>query len=101
MSRKIMLLSTSTVHGSSFLEYCLDEVSEHFSNTDEIVFIPYARPSGISHDEYTNLVREKLSAVGKTVKGIHEFESAKEAVANAKGLYIGGGNTFLLLKQLF
>ncbi len=101
MPGKILLLSTSTIHGSSFLEYCLDEVKEHFSNTDEILFVPFARPSGISHDEYTELVRGKLELIGKTVRGIHEFDDPLKAVEDAKGIYVGGGNTFLLLRELY
>ena len=39
--------------------------------------------------------------IGKTVRGIHEFENPKEAIKNAKGIYTGGGNTFVLVNQLY
>ena len=35
------------------------------------------------------------------VKGIHEFENPKEAINNAAGIFVGGGNTFELVSQLY
>jgi dipeptidase E len=35
------------------------------------------------------------------VKGIHEFENPVEAIENAEGIFTGGGNTFLLVSQLY
>ena len=51
--KNIIIASTSTIHGGSYLEYLLDELKVHFKNCKTILFIPYARPSGITHDEYT------------------------------------------------
>lgn len=99
--KNIIIASTSTVHGSGSLEYLLEELSVFFKNTNEIIFIPYARPSGISHDEYTLKVNEAFSKIGKTAKGIHEFENPAEAIKQAKGIFVGGGNTFVLLNQLY
>jgi dipeptidase E len=42
---------------------------------------------------------EKL--LGYEVEGIHETTNAVEAVKNAEAIYIGGGNTFQLLKTLY
>ena len=99
--KRILIASTSTIHGSGYLEYILKELSEFFKNSSEILFIPYARPGGISHDDYTDKAREVFAKIGKTVKGIHEFENAKEAVKNATGIFTGGGNTFVLVNQLY
>ena len=101
MARNLLLLSTTTVHGSAFMEYCLNVIADHFDHTDKVLFIPYARPSGISHDEYTSMVSEKMAMIGKEVKGIHEFSNPKEAIEKYNAVYIGGGNTFLLLKELY
>jgi dipeptidase E len=48
----MIIASTSTLHNSGYLEYLLPELSIHFK-TAKRFFIPYARPSGITHDEYT------------------------------------------------
>ncbi|WP_406026767.1 dipeptidase PepE [Winogradskyella sp.] len=97
----MLIASTSTIHGSGYLEYLLDRLKIHFKSTEEILFIPYARPRGISHNEYTTIAVKAFKNIGKTVKGIHEFESPETAITNAKGIFVGGGNTFVLVSQLY
>lgn len=99
--KSIIIASTSTVHGSGSLEYLLDELKTHFKSVNEILFIPYARPGGISHDEYTAKVAKPFKKIGKTVKGIHTFSDPKKAIKDAKGIFTGGGNTFVLVNQLY
>lgn len=96
----IILASTSTLFGGNYLEYLKSEIQNLFRETDEIIFIPYARPGGISHEEYTKKAREFFTQINIKVKGLHEFEDKIEAVNNAKGIFTGGGNTFLLVKTL-
>jgi dipeptidase E len=99
--KQILIASTSTVHGSRFLEYLLDVLKIHFRDVETVLFIPYARPSGMSHDAYTEVVQLAFSKIGKTVKGLHEFENPKDALKNAEGIFTGGGNTFVLVDQLY
>jgi len=98
--KKIIIASTSTLHGGSYLEYILPTLKSHFENCQEIVFIPYARPGGITHDEYTQKVAETFKTINISVKGLHEFDNPIEALEKAQGIFTGGGNTFLLVKQL-
>ncbi|MCE2496776.1 MAG: dipeptidase PepE [Flavobacteriales bacterium] len=98
---RLLIISTSTIHGKAYLEYILDEVKDFFSGVEEIVFVPYARPSGVSHDDYTAAAAKAFSKIGIEVKGMHEFDDPVEAIHRAAGTFIGGGNTFLLLKQLW
>jgi len=99
--KKIIIASTSTLHNGEYLDYLLPKLALHFKGIEEIVFIPYARPSGISHDEYTQKVAIAFSKINIQVRGIHEFENATEAIKQAKGIFTGGGNTFLLVSQLY
>lgn len=99
--KSIIIASTSTLHGGEYLEYLLPTLQEHFKNCKSILFIPYARPGGISHDEYTQKAVEAFSKINIEVKGIHEFENPLDAVKNAEGIFTGGGNTFLLVTQLY
>ena len=99
--KKILIASTSTIHGSSFLDYLLSDLEEHFKDTTEVLFIPYARPGGISHEDYTKKAQGAFKKINKTLKGLHEFTNAKEALNNAKGIFVGGGNTFVLVNQLY
>ena len=99
--KKIIIASTSTLHGGGYLEYILPTLKEHFKGCRSLLFIPYARPGGISHDDYTKKVSDTFATLGVTVKGIHEFENPEEAVSNAEAIFTGGGNTFLLVSQLY
>ncbi|WET04456.1 dipeptidase PepE [Flavobacterium sp. YJ01] len=99
--KSIIIASTSTLHGGGYLEYILPVLQSHFKNCKSILFIPYARPSGISHDEYTQKAKEAFAKIDIEVKGIHEFENPQDAVKNAEGIFTGGGNTFLLVTQLY
>ncbi|WP_298512454.1 dipeptidase PepE [uncultured Kordia sp.] len=99
--KNIIVASTSTVHGSGYLAYLLDNLTSFYKDTEEILFIPYARPGGITHDEYTAAAAKAFEAIGKKVRGIHEFENPIQAIADAKGIFTGGGNTFLLVSQLY
>ena len=99
--KNIIIASTSTLHGGDYLDYLLPELQSFFSNVKELLFIPYARPSGISHEDYTKKVSEAFTKINISVKGIHEFENPIEAVEKAQGIFTGGGNTFLLVSQLY
>ena len=96
----ILLASTSTLFGGNYLEYITDEIAQLFEGISEIVFIPYARPSGISHEKYTANAADFFKTLNIQVKGLHEFENPVSALNNAKGYFTGGGNTFLLVKML-
>lgn len=99
--KSIIIASTSTLHGGGYLEYILPVLQTHFKNCKTLLFIPYARPSGISHDEYTQKAKEAFAKINIDVKGIHEYENPQDAVKNAEGIFTGGGNTFLLVTQLY
>ncbi|MFA9195247.1 dipeptidase PepE [Flavobacterium sp. FBOR7N2.3] len=99
--KNLLLASTSTLHGSDYLDYLLPELKLHFENCKTVLFIPYARPSGISHEEYTQKTALAFAKINITIKGIHEFEDPALAVQNAEGIFTGGGNTFLLVSQLY
>jgi len=97
----MIIASTSTVFGSDYLEYLSNDLTAFFSDVNNIVFIPYARPGGISHDAYTENVVNAFNKLNKSVKGIHTFKNPVEAIKNAEAIFVGGGNTFVLLNQLY
>ncbi len=99
--KKLLIASTSTVHGKGYLEYILPQLSEFFKGVPEILFIPYARPSGLTHDEYTSRAQQGFEKINIKIRGIHEYINAIDAVNNAKAIFVGGGNTFLLVQQLY
>ncbi len=99
--KNLIVASTSTVFGGKYLDYLSEEIKELYSETEEVIFIPFARPSGITHDEYTEKASSAFNAIGKKLIGLHTFKNPIEAIKNAKGIFTGGGNTFLLVQQLY
>ncbi len=99
--KQLIIASTSTLHGGDYLAYLLPTLAVHFKDCQEILFIPYARPGGVSHEDYTATVRLAFAKIAKTVRGLHEFENPVEAIQKAQGIFTGGGNTFLLVTQLY
>ncbi|MGI9530228.1 dipeptidase PepE [Lutimonas sp.] len=98
--KKMIVASTSTLHGGGFLEYLIPRLTIHFQGISQLLFIPYARPGGISHDAYTEIVQNALKHLNFEVKGIHEFADPLEAIKKAEAFYVGGGNTFVLVDTL-
>lgn len=101
MSVNILLISSSKVHGAEYLAHAEEQLRRLFAGRDEILFIPYARPSGVTHEEYTARVRVRFEDMGMRLRGIHEAASPREAVRQATGVFVGGGNTFVLLRTLY
>jgi dipeptidase E len=98
--KNIVLASTSTLFGETYLAYLKPIIQELFEGVSEIIFIPFARPGGISHDDYTLKAAEAFKELNIEVKGLHTFTNPEAAIKDAKGFFTGGGNTFLLVKQL-
>lgn len=99
--KNAIIASTSTIHGGQYLEYLLPKLKILFADCKSILFIPYARPGGISHTDYTSKAALALQKIGIEVKGIHEFEYPIDAILKAEGIFVGGGNTFVLVAQLY
>ena len=99
--KKALIASTSTVFGGTFLDYLLPTLIEHFATVSNLVFIPFARPGGISHEAYTEKIKPFFKQLNIEVKGIHEFENPIEAIQNAEAIFTGGGNTFVLVDMLY
>lgn len=99
--KKMLIASTSTVHGTAYLEYILPELKCFFNGVEELLFIPYARPGGISYDDYTTVAKKAFSKINISLKGIHEFDNPIDAVKKAQGIFTGGGNTFELVSKLY
>lgn len=52
-------------------------------------------------DKYTEDVSKKFSSWGFKVSGVHQESDPVAAVNTAEAIFIGGGNTFQLLKGLY
>ena len=122
-NRNLLLVSNSkTQTDPRFLGYCEREVQEHFKGVQTVLFIPYAEPSAVNsialnarrarnepldipyskerRDVYTDYLRGRFQQMGFNLVGIHEQDNPIQAIKKAQAVYIGGGNTFDLLRTL-
>lgn len=99
--RNMIIASTSTIYGGKYLDYLLSEIKGLFQHSDTVIFIPFARPGGISYDEYTTKASSAFEQIGKKLIGLHTLKNPIEAIKNAGGVFTGGGNTFVLVKTLY
>ncbi|MGI5470481.1 dipeptidase PepE [Streptomyces sp. CA-132043] len=93
---KLLLLSNSTAPGREYLVHARDAIAEHLRGVSELLFVPYALAD---HDGYTAKVAAFMETLGIRVRGVHTGDP-RQLVARAEAVFIGGGNSFRLLKSL-
>jgi len=95
--RRLLLVSNSTLHGSGYLDHAEKEIRELVGSGNRIVFVPYA-----VHDLRTYAVKaeERFRDMGLSLISIHDVSNMPRAVEEAEAIFVGGGNTFRLLKGL-
>jgi dipeptidase E len=98
VKRKILLLSTSTLFGGGYLDYAEAEIRDFLSAVGEVLFIPFALRN---QDGYAERTPARLGRMGYKVTSLHQVADARGSVEKAEAIFIGGGNTFRLLKMLY
>jgi len=96
--KRLLLLSSSTVHGSGYLEYATTEIRDFLGNAERLVFVPFALHD---RDGYAATARRRFQQMGYELSSLHSAADPKAAVKEADAIFIGGGNTFRLLKELY
>ena len=69
-----------------------------FGDVGRLLFVPYALRD---HDGYVKVMTERGLHAGYELDGIHHHADPVRAVEEARGIFIGGGNTFRLLNDLY
>jgi dipeptidase E len=98
MSKRLLLLSSSRVHGSGYLDHAESEIRDFLHGVSRVLFVPFALRD---QDGYTNTARTCFQRMGLLLDSLHEARDPKQAVQAAEAMFIGGGNTFRLLKRLY
>lgn len=99
-NRRLMLISNSFCFGQGYLDHCAEAIKLFLGPITTLLFIPYALKDW---DKYTQIARERFAKMGITVIGIHENADVThfKALQRAEAVFIGGGNTFRLLAQMY
>ena len=99
--QRLLLISNSTLHGSGYLDHAEQEIRDVLGTIKRVLFIPFALHD---RDAYAEQARKRFEAMGYGLDSIHEARDAKSAgdkVGDAEAIFIGGGNTFRLLDNLY
>jgi dipeptidase E len=87
---RLLLISSSNVHGFGYLDQPEPFIRAHFGSIRTVAFIPFAVQDNAG---YTAKIRERLGAMGYDIVSYDQLD-------RAEGVFVGGGNTFRLLKTL-
>jgi dipeptidase E len=97
MARRLVLISTSTVFGTRYLEHAYPELRDGLGAAGRVLFVPYALKD---HDGYAAKARAAFEEMGYGLVSLHEASDRRRAIEEAEAVFCGGGNTFRLLKTL-
>ena len=97
MARRLVLISTSTVFGTRYLEHAFPELRDALGSVSRVLFIPHALQD---RDGYAAKARPAFEEMGYGLDSLHEAFDPRRAVERAEAIFCGGGNTFRLLKAL-
>ena len=88
---RLLLISSSNVHGYGYLDHAEPDIKRFLGSIRRVAFIPYAAND---HAGYTANVRERLGRMGFDVLPVERLDEGE-------AIFVGGGNTFRLLKALY
>ncbi len=97
-NKRVLLISNSTLHGHGYLDHVEGKIRDFLGPARSVVFAPYA-----VHDRqgYAARARERFRAMGCTLESLHDVSNPRRAIEEADAIFVGGGNTFRLLKALY
>ena len=97
-NKRVLLLSTSRLYGSGYLDHAEDEIRSFLGNRKRVLFVPFAIQD---HDDYASATQKRFAEMGYELTSIHTATDPVQAVKETDAVSIGGGNTFRLLKALY
>jgi dipeptidase E len=93
-----LLLGSGGFRTPERVEGLVVQVRALFGGVSRVLFVPYALRD---HDAYLKRVVERGYHAGYELDGIHRHPDPREAVRRAEAIFVGGGNTFRLLDELY
>jgi dipeptidase E len=96
-SSRILLVSNSTVHGRGYLDHVEEEIRNFLGSAKNVLFFPFALHD---RDDYAAKAKARFAAMGYSVESAHNVCNPQKTIDQTDAIFIGGGNTFRLLKAL-
>jgi dipeptidase E len=95
---RLLLISNSTLHGSGYLDHAEAEIRDFLGELKHVLFVPFAL---FDRDKYAAMAQARLQRMGYELMSIHTAADPVQTVKETDAMFIGGGNTFRLLKALY
>jgi dipeptidase E len=95
---RLLLISNSTLYGGKYLDHAEVEIRDFLGSVKKVLFVPFALAD---RDSYAAQARARFAKMGYGLDSLHEASNKQQAVRNAEAIFVGGGNTFRLLKALY
>ncbi len=95
---KRLLLGSGGLRTPERLALLSEQMRDFFGEVGRILFVPYALHD---HDRYVQMLVEKGLHAGYAIDAIHRHADPEQAVREAEAIYVGGGNSFRLLRALY
>lgn len=96
--KHILLISNSTLYGSGYLDHAETEIRSFLGDLKRVLFVPYAL---FDHENYAVGTQWRFKKMDYGLTSIHTASDPVQAVNETDAIFIGGGNTFRLLKALY
>ena len=96
-SSRVLLISNSTVHGRGYLDHVQQQIKTFLGDARKVLFFPFAL---YDRDDYAAKAKARFSAMGYALESVHATDDPRNAIEQTDAIFIGGGNTFRLLKAL-
>jgi dipeptidase E len=93
-----VLLGSGGFRTPERLALLVEQMRSFFGGIDRLLFVPFALHD---HDEYIRLLHERQFDAGYRIDALHRHGDPQAAVRAAEGIFIGGGNSFRLLAELY
>jgi dipeptidase E len=93
-----LLLGSGGFRTPERVAFLAGQMREFFGAVERLLFVPYALRD---HEGYLQTIVEKGLNAGYALDGIHRHADPQAAVRAARAIYVGGGNTFRLLSELY
>jgi dipeptidase E len=94
---RILLISNSTAYGRGYLDHAEKEIKTFLGRARNVLFFPFALHD---RDGYAAKAKERFAAMGYSLQSAHDAMDPRKATEESDAMFIGGGNTFRLLKAL-
>src|ERR1051326_2536592 len=95
---QLLLISNSTLYGSGYLDHAESEIRDFLGDVKRVLFVPFALQD---RDAYAATAKTRFAKMGYELSSIHTTRNPQQAIEDTEAMFIGGGNTFRLLKALY